>query len=151
LLYLILILYGNSITLYPGALPGNTDAQRPGSSLSTTEITSTSVEQEKYFQAIVNATPFGNCHMTPVFIRDSLTSLDSCFLSSYLGDSPILGEGGVYSESSKSRHRGFLRAVSGLRGSGGKSKCKRDGYIDIVLSHLVLIIHKFIVFTMLMV
>ncbi|XP_023930025.1 myotubularin-related protein 13 isoform X2 [Lingula anatina] len=82
------------------------------------EITSTSVEQEKYFHAIVQCTPMGNLqHQQQSHnksLSDSLTSIDSLMLSTdtlALPDTPSL-----------SRKNPIARAVNSLRSSGGKVK-----------------------------
>ena len=75
---------------------------------------STSMEQEKYFSAIVAATPMGNQKYATM--TDSLTSLDSLMLGA---DSLTLPE-----TPNTARKNPLARAVSGLRTSGGKSKCK---------------------------
>ena len=82
------------------------------------ETSTSSIEQEKYFSALVAATPLGN----PRFDQsasDSLTSLDSLILSAG-GETLTIAE----TTPDISRKTLIARAVGGLRSSGGRVKCK---------------------------
>ena len=131
----LLSVSGSSSTL---ATPLATNTTTSPSSNVSTETTSSSVEQEKYFRAVVSGTPLGNENLTPVSTRESLTSLDSLYFwgGSCYGDHLLKsflehpnsefypGAPSSRSASLSSRKRGFIRALSGLRGSGGKAACK---------------------------
>ena len=80
---------------------------------------STSVEQEKYFSALVAATPMGN-HRYAASISDSLTSLDSLVMSAATAEPLMLPD-----TPDSARRSPLARAVSSLRSSGGKAKCKQ--------------------------
>ena len=82
--------------------------------------TSTSLEQEKYFLAIVAATPLGNSE-GPTCMTDSLTSLDSLLLTAAGCDPLTLPD---TPDSIRRTLNPLSRAVSSLRSSGGRVKCK---------------------------
>ncbi|XP_064634624.1 myotubularin-related protein 13-like isoform X5 [Lineus longissimus] len=81
--------------------------------------TSTSVEQEKYFSALVTATPSANQKHAASSVSDSLTSLDSLIFSAGTADTLTVP---LPETPTSSRRNPFSRAVHSLRGSGGKAK-----------------------------
>jgi len=95
--------------------------------------TSTSVEHEKYFSSIVAATPIGNQHFDPS-TSDSLSSLDSLMLSAASGEPLSLPD-----TPDSARKNPLARAVSSLRSSGGKVKCKHSRTLSVVGASLDLL------------
>ena len=105
---------------------------------------STSLEQEKYFSAIVSLTPMGNQRfpgggtlrtagpLAATSSNHSLTSIDSLLLChAVAGDLLLGGAGGELAPGEATKLRGrfsgaspLARAVSNLRSGGVKAKCK---------------------------
>ena len=104
---------------------------------STTEISSTSLEQEKYFAALTAVLPSGNSYGSPELDFDPLgssrSSLDSLALDPMLlWDSPPEGAG-----RRQGGHSRLSRVVTTFRNSGGKARCKGPDLL-LPLSFLVL-------------
>lgn len=76
------------------------------------------MEQEKYFSALVAATPMGNQRYA-ASMSDSLTSLDSLVLSAGTAEPLMLPD-----TPDATRRNPLARAVSSMRSSGGKAKSK---------------------------
>ncbi|CAH1786112.1 unnamed protein product [Owenia fusiformis] len=95
-------------------LKSHSHHHQPTPSASLSEL-STSVEQEKYFHAVVSSTPIGQLSHSQ--ISDSLTSIDSLILTAGTSDTLTIPEtpGGT-------RKNYLARAVSSLRSSGGRVK-----------------------------
>ncbi len=88
-------------------------------------MTSSSVEQEKYFASLVATTPMGaSCAAADTSMSDSLTSLDSLVMSAAAGDGVMMP---VTPDSIRRNANPITRAVTTLRSSGGKMKCKYSG------------------------
>ena len=99
---------------------------------------STSLEQEKYFSAVVSLTPMGNQRLRPATgpvvaassSNTSLTSIDSLLLCHAVVGDLLRGGGDLSASDSLLRGRSggaaspFARAVSNLRSGGVKAKCK---------------------------
>ena len=98
---------------------------------------STSLEQEKYFSAVVSLTPMGNQRLRPATgpiaassSNTSLTSIDSLLLCHAVVGDLLPGGGDLSASDSLLRGRSggaaspFARAVSNLRSGGVKAKCK---------------------------
>ena len=77
------------------------------------------MEQEKYFAALVSATPMGTQY-TDASMSDSLTSLDSLVMSAAGGDGVMIPD---TPDSMRRNANPIARAVTTLRSSGGKMKC----------------------------
>lgn len=77
------------------------------------------MEQEKYFAALVAATPMGTAY-TESSMSDSLTSLDSLVMSAAGGDGVMMPD---TPDSVRRNANPITRAVTTLRSSGGKMKC----------------------------
>ena len=90
-----------------------------GSTPGSEQVTSSSVEQEKYFAALVSATPMGTQY-TDTSMSDSLTSLDSLVMSAAGGDGVMIPD---TPDSIRRNANPIARAVTTLRSSGGKMKC----------------------------